>query len=196
WSPKKWRIRFSIIMGVGWIDFILLWLSFYAPTYSPYRNVAVLLLSLLVFITIMPGVWISETPGGIHRPKDMRNVVSGAAFFGWLLFSIYWLWFQADSGYTFEQNATVGLFSFLIVYVVGFGAHAKGIGGEDGGYLGLGLGFVWLLFLTIWYYMFAVDFDLYQNIAVVLGSFLLVLGAVGLFVRNRLTEVDRIDFDD
>ena len=39
--------------------------------------------------------------------------------------------------------------------------------------------FGWLVFLIIWLFFYAVDFTIYQNIAIVLASILVVMGTLG-----------------
>jgi len=43
-----WRVSLSIISGVGWLCFIILWLAFFAGDHSAYRNLAVLLASIML----------------------------------------------------------------------------------------------------------------------------------------------------
>ncbi|VVB59164.1 Uncharacterised protein [uncultured archaeon] len=49
-----WRVSISILIGVGWLVFLVLWLFFYAYPLSEWeKNVAVLLLSLLIICGIL-----------------------------------------------------------------------------------------------------------------------------------------------
>ncbi len=52
-----WRVSLSILVGVGWLVFLLVWLIFYAKDYAWERNVAIFLLSLLVIIGILGVPW-------------------------------------------------------------------------------------------------------------------------------------------
>jgi len=47
----------SILSGVGWLVFFIVWLFFYAGDYNGYQNFAVVLLSLLVIGIINGGGW-------------------------------------------------------------------------------------------------------------------------------------------
>lgn len=52
-----WRVALSIASFFGLIIFIIIWLFFYADSYSLYQNLAVLLVSFLVFIAVMGASW-------------------------------------------------------------------------------------------------------------------------------------------
>jgi hypothetical protein len=53
-----WRVSLSILIGVGWLVFLILWLFFYAYPLSEWeKNVAILLMSLLVICGILGIPW-------------------------------------------------------------------------------------------------------------------------------------------
>ena len=54
----KGRIAISIIAGVGWIIFLIVWLFFFADDYSIYQNIAIFIVSLLIEGGIQGPVWI------------------------------------------------------------------------------------------------------------------------------------------
>ena len=52
-----WRISLSIIVGVGWLVFLILWLFFYADRYSIYQNIAIFIASVLIVGGILGAAW-------------------------------------------------------------------------------------------------------------------------------------------
>jgi len=54
-----WRVSLSIITGIGWLIFIILWLFFYAQDYTLYQNIAIFLVSILVMGAVMGASWAS-----------------------------------------------------------------------------------------------------------------------------------------
>ena len=54
-----WRVGISILVGCGWLVFLIVWLSFYATDLSIYHNIAIFLTSLLVVGAILGSSWVS-----------------------------------------------------------------------------------------------------------------------------------------
>jgi hypothetical protein len=52
------RIAGTILVGVGWLVFMLVWLAFYAGNYGFWQNIAILLASVVVAIGITAVTWI------------------------------------------------------------------------------------------------------------------------------------------
>ena len=52
-----WRVSVSIVSFVLLIAFIILWLFFYADSYSVYQNIAVIVAAVLLFCGAMGGAW-------------------------------------------------------------------------------------------------------------------------------------------
>ena len=68
-----WRISLSILMGVGWLVFLILWFFFYADNYSVYQNIAIFIVSILIVGGILGAAW---APWGIrhhHRNKKYES---------------------------------------------------------------------------------------------------------------------------
>ena len=74
-----WRVSLSIIVGVGWLVFLIVWLFFYAQAFSIYQNIAIFIVSLLVAGGIIGASW---APWGMryghqydksHAKKDDKN---------------------------------------------------------------------------------------------------------------------------
>ena len=51
------RVAVSIVVGVGWLIFLILFLAFYADGFSIYQNLAIILASLLVVGAILGPMW-------------------------------------------------------------------------------------------------------------------------------------------
>jgi hypothetical protein len=60
------KIVVSVIAGMGWFIFLILWLYFFAERTSVYKNLAVVLLSVLILGIINSITWI---PFGIMRKR-------------------------------------------------------------------------------------------------------------------------------
>jgi hypothetical protein len=57
------RVAATIVVGVGWLVFILLWLAFYAGDFDFWQNIAVLLASVIVAIGITGVMWVKWALG-------------------------------------------------------------------------------------------------------------------------------------
>jgi peptidoglycan/LPS O-acetylase OafA/YrhL len=127
-KPSGWRVSLSIVMGVGWLIFLIIWLAFYAGNYNVYRNIAIILISILVLIIILGGSWAAW--GLKQIPKEGK-----------------------------EMMRKTGFRSRVIISIV----------------IPLAL----MIFLIIWFYYYADNFNIYQNFAVFLVSILAVGGIMG-----------------
>jgi protein-S-isoprenylcysteine O-methyltransferase Ste14 len=54
-----WRVSVSIITFFGAVIAAILWLFFYAGSFSVYQNIAVVVVIFLVFIAVMGATWAS-----------------------------------------------------------------------------------------------------------------------------------------
>ena len=52
-----WRVALSILVSMGWVAFLIIWLFFYAGSFTIYQNVAVVLVSIVVACAIMGAAW-------------------------------------------------------------------------------------------------------------------------------------------
>ena len=119
-----WRPSFSIVVGVGWLIFIILWLAFYASNYAWEKNVAIFLLSILAVFILLGGIW---ALWGIRQiPKEGKDMFKILGFkwrvqisiiipFAAMIFLIVWFWYYAVP-YTVWQNLAV-----LIVTLIAMG---------------------------------------------------------------------------
>jgi len=122
-NPPGWRISLSIAMGIGWLIFLIVWLAFYAGDYTLYRNIAIIMISILVLFLILGGSWAQW--GLKYMPEEGKEMMKTSGFKGrvvvsiviplaWIIFLIYWFYFPAKDfdGY---QNIAIFLVSLLVV---------------------------------------------------------------------------------
>jgi len=119
-----WRVSLSIIAGVGWLVFLLIWFFFYAGNMPNWeKNVAIFLLSLLVICVILGVPWaIWGMRQQTQKEKEMwktkgfkwRVVASGISVFVVSIFLIYWFWYLAEP-YSVYQNIVIFIIPFLII---------------------------------------------------------------------------------
>ena len=126
-KPSGWRVSLSIVMGVGWLAFVIIWLAFFAgdETYgfSGYQNFAIILISILVVVMVLGGSWASW--GIRYIPKEGKEMMKVAGFtsriiasiiipIALMIFLIIWFFFYADS-FNFYQNIAIVLVSILAI---------------------------------------------------------------------------------
>jgi MFS family permease len=118
-----WRVSLSILVGVGWLVFLVLWLFFYAKQYVWEKNVAVLLSSILILCAIVGipwGIWairnrsVKESEMWKTKGFRWRVWVSGIGMLVVFIFLIYWFWVYA-APYDLYQNLAIFIISFLIM---------------------------------------------------------------------------------
>lgn len=138
----------------------------------------------------------------LDTPEKARNMFGMPGFawrvglsiivvFGWLAFLIIWLFFYAGD-YDVFQNIAIFLVSIIVSIGILAAAwatwgikYASRLGGEGAvcmkpkgtWILNTVAGLGWIVFLIIWLYFYAVDYNGYQNLAILITS-LLVLAAV------------------
>jgi hypothetical protein len=117
-----WRVSLSIVVAVGWLIFLIAWLFFYASNYNPYRNVAIILGSILLLAIILGTPWMIW---GRRYMKDIdrdqwntpgfraRTWASGILGFAILLGLIYWFWTYANT-YSIYQNIAIFIIALLL----------------------------------------------------------------------------------
>jgi membrane protease YdiL (CAAX protease family) len=141
-KPKDWecemspgmgsRVAVSIVTFLGWLIFLILFLAFYAEGFSVYKNLAIVLASVLVGVAIIAPMWVhwgiksgrawekktrrrpkereGEVPPGVG-PRVAVSIVTGVS---WLIFLILFLAFYAG-GFSIYQNLAIVLASVLVV---------------------------------------------------------------------------------
>jgi len=123
-----WRVTATIILGVGWLSFFILWLFFYAGNWEFYQSLAIIIVSVLVAIGALAAMWASfglkmaeraaaeDASFGpqFKRWTGTRGIASSLLWIGWLVFLVIWLFFFAGS-WNIYQNLGVLIVSLLIV---------------------------------------------------------------------------------
>ncbi len=122
-KPSGWRVSLSIGMGIGWLIFVIVWLAFYASDYTLYKNIAIIMISILVVFLVLGGSWAAW--GLKFMPKEGKEMMKTTGFtsrvvvsiiipFALIIFWIYWFYFPAVDfdGY---QNLAIFLVSLLAV---------------------------------------------------------------------------------
>lgn len=119
----EWRATLSIIAGLGWLIFIIIWLFFFSEEFTYNQNIAMILLSILVMAIILGIPW---TIWGLRhqteREKEMwktkgfawRIYFSTIVGFGFLIFLIFWFFYYADT-YNVCQNLAILLVILLFI---------------------------------------------------------------------------------
>jgi hypothetical protein len=118
-----WRVSLTILVGVGWLVFLVLWLFFYATAYPWQKNLAIFLLSILVIVGILGLPWAAW---GLRFRSPAEKAMWDIKGFRWrvwvsvvlvlavFVFLIYWFWFLAES-YNIYQNIAIFIVSFLVM---------------------------------------------------------------------------------
>jgi len=121
-SPR-WQISLSILVGVGWLAFLLIWFFFYTDKYNWEKHVAIILLSILILFGILGVPWmlwwqkhrsLQEIEMWKTQGFKGRVWISGIAVVLTLFFLIYWFWYQALP-YPWYQNLIIFIVSFLVI---------------------------------------------------------------------------------
>jgi len=179
---EGWKARSSVIGGVVWLIFLIVWIVFFAAGYGIYENIGIALASLLIIGAFYVVLWVP----GVGEEGGAR--ISALGGIGWLTFIVLWLPFANDFALIYPingyQNIAIILASFLIMIVVVLSPWGSGITIEiEGEAPGLAFrakgsvaGFMlWLVFIVIWMWFFAGNplygFSGNQNVAVILVSF-------------------------
>ncbi|TKJ25648.1 MAG: hypothetical protein CEE41_03995 [Hadesarchaea archaeon B3_Hades] len=192
------RVAVSTVVGCGWMIFLIVFLAFYAEGFSVYRNLATILVSLLVMCAILGPMWASwgisvDAKTGRARKKRpglaLRTAVSTVVGCGWLIFFILFLVFYAEDFSIYRNLATI-LVSLLVVGAIlgpiwaSWGITIdKKTGRARKKRPGLALrtavstvvGCGWLIFFILFLVFYAEDFSIYRNLAIILVSLLVVV---------------------
>jgi len=51
------RVAVSIVVGLGWLLFVVIFLGFYAERFNVYKNLAIFLASILIAFAILIPMW-------------------------------------------------------------------------------------------------------------------------------------------
>ena len=113
----------SIVGGVGWLIFVILWFAFYASNYSWEKNLAVFLLSILVVFLLLGGMWaiwslrlIPKKGWEIFKISGFRwRIITSIIIpIGSIVILITWFWYYAEP-FSVWQNIAVLLVVLLMM---------------------------------------------------------------------------------
>ncbi|TFG30682.1 hypothetical protein EU527_14130 [Candidatus Thorarchaeota archaeon] len=198
--------RISSSAGLIWMIFFVLWLPFannFSQTIYPinfYQSVAIILASLLLMLIAVVSPWRNKMQISIDgkvsvggRPKATIGI-----FFLWILVLVIWMWFIATD-YTGYQNVAAVLISFALFFGIIAGmwytwARTRDEGQES--WFSIGLVFAWVLILALWFWFFADDFDIYQNIAIFIVSLISMAAIGGLTQWMKIRDFESMDWED
>ena len=124
-----WKVALSIICGVGWLVFLIIWLFFYASNYTFYQNIGIFIMSIFVVMILLGIPWMMY---GLRFQTDEEKVM-------WMT--------KGFKGRVFVS----GIIAFLFIF-----------------------------FLSLWFFLYADNYCIYQNIAVFLVSILIIGGIMGV----------------
>ena len=57
------RVAGTVIVGVGWLAFIILWLAFFAGKFDLWQNLAIFIVSIIVGVGTIAAMWIKWALG-------------------------------------------------------------------------------------------------------------------------------------
>jgi hypothetical protein len=213
WVPSTGEgggARISALGGIGWLTFIVLWLPFANDIALIYpingsQNLAIILASFLLMLLIVVSPWGSGITVEIERESvglapRLKGTMAG--FVLWLVFIIVWLWFFAENplfAFSGNQNVAMILFSFAVFAAIIVGlwlpwSRRRGEGPEN--WWAIGLAFVWVILLGIWFWFFADGFNAYQNFAVFLVSLLVIAAISGGGQWKKYRDFEAMDWED
>lgn len=118
-----WKVSLSIIVGVGWLVFLILWLFFYSSYYNPYQNISVFFMSVLIIVIILGIPWmicysknLTEKEKEMWKTKGFKSRIwlSTIIAFMFIFFLIYWFWYLAKD-YSLYQNIAIFIVSILVM---------------------------------------------------------------------------------
>ncbi|TFG30078.1 hypothetical protein EU527_14970 [Candidatus Thorarchaeota archaeon] len=209
WMPSSGDsgiARISSAAGIVWLIFIVLWLPFannFATTIyyiTFYQSVAIVLASLLLMLIAVVAPWRSKMQISIDGEVSvgMRPKATVGIFFLWLLTLVIWMWLLADD-YTGYQNVAAVLISFAIFCAIIIGmwyswTRTRETGPES--WFSIGLAFAWVSILALWFWFFADNFDVYQNIAIFIVTLLGMAAIGGAAQWMKIRDFEAMDWTD
>ena len=105
----SWRGAASVISGVAWLCFNIIWLFFYAGDHTIWENIGVFLLSIVAVLGFNALAWVGY---GLSMAKDHKDlpryrIIGSMLVLGAGTVSLLtWLFFLTD-GYNVYQNIAV-----------------------------------------------------------------------------------------
>ncbi|NWF95539.1 MAG: hypothetical protein HXY34_05315 [Candidatus Thorarchaeota archaeon] len=178
----RWRIKATVGLTTLLIVFLIMWPAFISQYFGYYQGWAVVAAVILSFLTVIPIIWMTAGPV-VFLPGRVQAVA--AMFVLWSILVVVWLWFFAD-GHTGYHNVAIMMGFILVLLLVNIGSVKVTVGDEKiQGTRPLGLLFLWFVVIIAWFWFFAEGLTGYQNAALVLVSFVLLVLLAYLSERPR-----------
>jgi hypothetical protein len=181
-SPKvmKQKGTYSMALGVIWLGFTIVWLFFFAPGFTLFESIAIVLSALFLLLGLPSVV--------MWGPPEWRVRVSGVLGILWLIFIVLWMPFYRNFGILIYQGYAILILSFVIISLIIGGIWLpivpKSNWKPSKGRVAAAavLFYTWLMILMLWFWFYADTYSLYRNWAIALlttlASFLIIGGIV------------------
>jgi len=186
-SKSKFHEYGTMAAFITWVGFLVVWLFFSAGSYTIFENLGVAIASFFIVAGILAVAFIPSSAGPTGSALPIKlSIISGIA---WIVFMVIWLPFYAVF-YTIYQNIVFIIAASLLVFLVNiviWGGTMRMEIGLRPTYTMFIIG-LWLAFLVVWLWFFALGFTGYQNIAITMISFLVGMLFIYLLWRD---EIDR-----
>ncbi len=181
-SPKavKRKSTITMILGVIWLGFTIVWLFFFTPDFTVFENIAIVLAALLLLLGLTSIV--------MWGPPEWRVRLSGVLGTVWVIFIILWIPFYRNYGILIYQGYAILILSFIILSLIIGGAWLpivpKSNWKPSKGRVAAAtvIFYLWLIVLMLWFWFYADTYSLYRNWAIALlttlASFLVIMGVV------------------
>jgi len=214
-EPPRARIAATLVIGLGWLVFALLYLAFYTGGFSFFQNIAILLVSLVVVVALLGLMWVGyglkqarmEHPHGEsfepEIPSSGKAVATIIIGSGWLVFVLLFLAF-CTGDFSFFQNVAILLVSVVAVTAVlgllwvRWGlrqTRAAGIQMPIWRSVATVIAFlVWLVLVLYFLAFYTGGFSFFQNIAILLVSIIVLAGVMAsLWVGWSFRQAERLE---
>lgn len=138
-----------------------------------------------------------------------RIRVSAALAFGWVVFLVLWLFFFATDFHAYQNIAIIVASLLAVLAFIGMTwmykmkmpagctkamKEVKGLGSRM--LLSMVVLVASIVFFLVWFYFYAVDFSVYQNIAIFIVQVLVTLGILGAtWMTFKPVDIDFEGFD-
>jgi hypothetical protein len=181
-----WRVSLSIVAGIGWLIFLIMWFFFYALGFTLYQNIAVLIVSMVAVaviegLTWVPMWWQPDTPG--FKRLVSLNIVLGALI---AVFVFIWLFFYAE-GFTLYMNI-----AFIVIPLTFWGvlqSVTRRRWMKEKPWLSTAryavsqlVSIAWGAFLFVWFYYYAQTYTFTENVLVFFVS-AIIMGTMQGLIR-------------
>jgi len=57
--PESWRILLSILLPTAWLSLTLLYVGFWAPSFSLFQSIIIIIVSIILLAGVLAATWVS-----------------------------------------------------------------------------------------------------------------------------------------